>query len=171
MIKIEKRTLPNLFRDINFVVSGLSKDKRETRLYSKNVKIENERMISTDGHQLRIAHEVPFENGYYEIPKKNKSEIILVKSNEDIMYPDYDNIINTDNHSIFVGGFCQDRTNIALTGLIRSMPEKLTIDIEKAISVIKDIDDTYEIYISAEIGAPIYFNNHTKSAWLMPCEI
>lgn len=81
---------------ILFVCKAISKD--ETRFALNHIKVEEERIIATDGRRLHIADiECDFdflEPGHYLVEKINKKSVTLLRNNdEDIKYPNWEQVI------------------------------------------------------------------------------
>lgn len=90
MIKILKDD--KNFPAFKHVIKALGKE--ETRYAINCVKIEQSKLIATDGISLHIAYlQHDYKHGLYNVEMCNSKQIILVESNTDIPFPNWRYII------------------------------------------------------------------------------
>jgi len=99
MIRLTKDS--ETFTGVKFVIAALDKNK-DAFPHKKNLYVKDGVMTGTDGKRLHQFNEnelfpdarpwerSTFENGYYEVVKNNKSEVIIEKIDLDYDYPDYE---------------------------------------------------------------------------------
>lgn len=95
-----------------FVVAAVAKE--SSRYAIGFIKIEEGCMVATDGHRLYAAHfNHDYELGLYEVIKNTRSKVILLKTDEAVTFPKWQDIIPPHDHyfdSSCDSGYWVDRT-------------------------------------------------------------
>ena len=91
-IEISKTESSHLLPAVRFVVSAAAKE--ETRYAINCVQINKNSLVATNGRRLHIAHmEHNWEPGLYEVVKKTKGKIVLIKSETEATFPQWQDIV------------------------------------------------------------------------------
>jgi len=98
--KIE-RINGSIFDGIKFVITALNPKDQYKKAYVTKIYATDSQIMATDGKRLHVidndAFNEPFlEPGYWEVIKNTKSEIFLIKSDDDSKYPNIEKVIPTD---------------------------------------------------------------------------
>jgi len=74
-------------------LTSIKKRKDNYRKYAQYVYCDGDLLVNTDGARLHIlvSTELNPEKGFYELVKRNKSEIVLIKASVDAEFPDWEN--------------------------------------------------------------------------------
>jgi len=170
IIQTQKKLQPQLTHDLNFILS-LKKDKRETRRHIKFVYVDNNNIVSTNGHELRaVKNDYCFHSGFYETLKKTKSEIVLQKiaDAEKNCFPDYEKMINSEGIPFIKNVIenAESSFSLAYAYLSKDMLNfDKFVNIERFLNICKGIQDASIFWAEK---TPAIFINHTKKAALMP---
>ncbi len=91
-MKIKIPKVVHYFKPVEFVCQARAKE--NTRYSISYVLVEKDCFVATDGRRLHIAYfKHKYETGLYEVVKKNKSLIVLLKVDTDDKFPKWRDII------------------------------------------------------------------------------
>jgi len=151
------------FETFHFPTAAISKEKHRRNL--QYLLVKEDAVIATDGRRLHIAHSRhPVEPGFYEVVKRTKSKVIIVKSNSDISYPKYENVI--PHHQNIIIDYNRD---YYIAESVMCVLGKVNIMLEYAfLQPLAEIDTNWTIYYGNP-DQPVRFitpyNSYTKR-WL-----
>jgi DNA polymerase III sliding clamp (beta) subunit (PCNA family) len=104
-------------------------DNTDTRYALKYIKVDNDQAIATDGHRMHIYKlDTVIPDGHYEVVTCNKKEITLLRTDDEITFPDYKRVIPESGNGkvVHINGY-PDKIAQSYTTLVRAM-EKNTVN-------------------------------------------
>lgn len=162
------------FKSIEFVNKARSRDKIKPIFTILN--FDNGKVMASDSRRLHISQTEIEENGFFEVVKATKSEIILVESGIQGQFPNVDQIIYSDE-KIKDCEFSQEKVEISpLYGffkvtavLLRALSSKMMINLDYVKDALQDYAGAVTIICNPnDAMTPIQFNYDNGKAVIMP---
>lgn len=99
-MEIEINQHQSFLSEMRFVCKAIISKGADTRWGMRYIRIEADHIVATDGHRLHVLYcEHSFEQGYYEVIKNTKTKLILVKAENEISFPKWQDIVPHHSHS------------------------------------------------------------------------
>jgi len=145
---------------------------RDARAHIKHLHVKDGHIRGTNGdrmHMVKLPEDSEFENGFYEVIKNNKAELILNYADSDTQereYPCIESLLAIEGN-ILPGEF--DNVD-AYVRIIRTMPEDICINYD----YVKDIfcqGDAFDITVNPKQHCAVVFRNEIKIAAIMPIKM
>ena len=150
-------------------ITGVKVVKSETRLFKRCIEFKDGNATRTNGHILLTARVNDIENGLYEIAKRNKQEIVLLKV-DDVEFPDWSDLFNIDKSTctqLDITCSLVEPNYYGLACISREVEEKFCFN-WTLYNIITNIDDVF--VVDVQKNGPCCFTNTTndRRALLMP---
>ena len=162
---------PNEYENFKWLLQARPKSTSTTRPMLSYIGIFKHRAVCTDGARMYMILHIGYKPGNYKVVSSDKASIVLQEVGpEEGTFPDVKQVIPKKK--------CQSIKNIsnskkmpgrAYTLIVRKMPENSTLDYDYCDQTLGE-DKEWTVRITPE-GGPIRFQNHGKSALIMPMRL
>lgn len=148
------------FSNLHFVARAIDPKHKSDNI--KHIYADQDNIVGTDGFRLHlIANEGLLDPGFHQIIKKTKTELQLLKINDNLQYPDYKRLFKDEYQTI---DFKKTSDHLRFAQVIRSLTDQ-TIDF----NYFMDVEPMNMVEFYAADNDPIYLtNNEYRKALIMP---
>ena len=144
--------------------------KNAIRNHLRHVYVSDNTITATDGsrlHHIKLNGE-GYSDGFYQVAKRTKADMILAYSGNDYVYPDCKQLLEKPEGTELVCEKVANTSSKAFANIIRNM-EANAIDYNLLNDVLSD-GDAWNVTIQTH-EHPIFFENGNKVAIVMPIRI
>ena len=144
-------------------------DFNKTDHYAHVVCIKDEKCTATDGLRLFVAA-CSLPNGVYDVIKNTRQAVYLVKTDDNISFPDYKLVVydfpDTRLCTITFGRSKSREANI--NKLIKSLPQDIGIDT----TYLKPLEGRFDVFYNmSSPKSPIFLKRCDRMAIIMPMNL
>jgi len=155
--------------DFYWLTKAISKDRNKPEAY-RSIQVKDGWLACTDGmriHLLYYGEETPesWQNGLYKIVNRKKTNVLLIRSDENSIYPDWTVVFPDEKPKTELSlDISKGLIDSSYTQLVRNLPDDRTLNYQ----YVSDLSDCYydaQIYEEAMV---VTFSNTVRLAAIMP---
>ena len=155
-------------KDLYWLTGAMKKN--AIRDHMRHVYVSDNTMTATDGarmHHIKLNGE-GYSDGFYQVAKRTKSDMVLTYSGNDYVYPDVTSFVTKPEGTELICEKVENTASKAMAQIIRAMEDN-AIDYRLLYDVLSD-GDSWVVTIQSH-NHPIFFENGNKVAIIMPIRI
>jgi len=167
-----RKRFAEIIDTFNFVISAMSKNKSDVRIFKIHILIKDGEMIATDGARLHVSDlPISCDEGLYLVIKSTKSHVIIQKTDLDVNteYPDYKSLLSSfeeGNNFKEVGDFDFGEGLSAWVLIAKAMPDScgLNPDFFRPLY-------NWVYYFKVAGNGLVYFDGGTRKGFIMATDL
>lgn len=147
------------FNNLHFVARAI--DTKHVKEALRQLYVDNDCIVGSDGVRLHcINNEGLLEPGFYQIIKRTKNELQLVKSSNSLEYPNYERLFKVYNCSTFKG----NNYHLRFAQIVQQMKRGNTINFK----FFEDAEPLAMVKFYTCDSEPVCMYNEYRRAFIMP---